>query len=722
MDDSDWDSHDSDHAGPSKSPPPPYTSLKAHSFITLHAPFEDDVADKSNDDELPPLIIVEGFLSAASSCVWGDFRSWLDRGEAQWVQYREETQAYTTSSKGKATQPPSSSTNSACPRRVIFAPIGPVSSLHDRACELYYALRGGTVDYGAEHAAQHGHGRFGRTHAGMYSSWSAARPAHFIGHSLGGPTVLMLRKLLAAGFFPSAGDEADAMVRSITTVSSPFRGTPLVYVLGSEPVPYPRVRFLSVGDLIAKAVHLCSYLGIGLDTHAEAWRLHRDQSSLTELFRQLRKSDWAEGMDCAPWDCTLLSREKEDWGLETISGEEEEEGTTKEGQAQGEEYSARSSRPAKTWFRSYASYMTAPIRAPTTSASPLESPSQSSSSSTTPLPMHAPSLSSWRDISNLLSPLALTSYVLGRYDYTLVDPPPLFWAGHAHKPQSNLPKKTSKPHLSDPALALPLMPSSSPPASQAHLLRGYPSGGESGQNGDGKEALEVWYANDGVVPLASQFHPGPCQPGVCIHAWGLPGPGTRSSLRVSTSSSGLPSPYSDESPLPYSDTVEEIEPALLEEGRPNAQSRFSDGPTARSHRWGLGINNPLALGRLGTSAMNGIRSTLSLLAPWGGAKPDDPHFTPWPSPHSSPLPPTPSSLSSPPSSSPPALTSANKSNTPPNLHPSPGTWHTYVLKDTTHASLCPFWIGSEQQKTFWMGVGSWIMAVDEAAEAPASRR
>lgn len=34
---------------------------------------------------------------------------------------------------------------------------GPVSSMHDRACELYYTIKGGTVDYGEEHAKQHGH-------------------------------------------------------------------------------------------------------------------------------------------------------------------------------------------------------------------------------------------------------------------------------------------------------------------------------------------------------------------------------------------------------------------------------------------------------------------------------------------------------------------------------------------------------------------------------------
>ena len=31
----------------------------------------------------------------------------------------------------------------------------------DRAVELFYQIKGGTVDYGKEHSALHGHARFG---------------------------------------------------------------------------------------------------------------------------------------------------------------------------------------------------------------------------------------------------------------------------------------------------------------------------------------------------------------------------------------------------------------------------------------------------------------------------------------------------------------------------------------------------------------------------------
>ena len=41
------------------------------------------------------------------------------------------------------------------------ASVGPQSSAHDRACELYAQLSGTRTDYGKVHAQRYGHGRFG---------------------------------------------------------------------------------------------------------------------------------------------------------------------------------------------------------------------------------------------------------------------------------------------------------------------------------------------------------------------------------------------------------------------------------------------------------------------------------------------------------------------------------------------------------------------------------
>ena len=43
----------------------------------------------------------------------------------------------------------------------------------DRAVELFYQIKGGTVDYGKQHSARHGHSRFGRTFPGLFPEWDA---------------------------------------------------------------------------------------------------------------------------------------------------------------------------------------------------------------------------------------------------------------------------------------------------------------------------------------------------------------------------------------------------------------------------------------------------------------------------------------------------------------------------------------------------------------------
>lgn len=346
----------------------------------------------------PPLILVEGFMCAASSVVWGDFQNELQRGDEMWLENRRRA-------KGHAHQPGNSSISdeSHTPkprRRIIFASIGPLSSLHDRACELFYSLRGGRVDYGAEHAQTHGHGQFGRDCGkGKYPEWGEVNPstgrvynAHFMGHSLGGPTIYKLQQLLRNGFFDhalgkqsKAGDDnellrrrKDAMILSILAVQSPFRGTPIVHLLGEEPLPQPVVRRFSAGDLIAKGAHLITFLNRDWlpksiksrlpDLFSDSWPfatrttrqprkhlllhllspislLQTIHAEVSTLLTQWKKSDWAEGRDCAPWDCTVYERIRMEEGDDGV-------GWGLPDQGQGKTASDR------TWYCSIAAYMT----------------------------------------------------------------------------------------------------------------------------------------------------------------------------------------------------------------------------------------------------------------------------------------------------------------------------------------------------------------------------
>lgn len=109
--------------------------------------------------------------------------------------------------------------------QVYTASVGAISSNHDRACELFYQIKGGAVDYGAEHSQHYGHLRTGKSYPGFYCSWDASHPVHLIGHSMGGQTIRMLVELLARDFF--ACNTSETWVKSVTTLSTPNNGTTL---------------------------------------------------------------------------------------------------------------------------------------------------------------------------------------------------------------------------------------------------------------------------------------------------------------------------------------------------------------------------------------------------------------------------------------------------------------------------------------------------------------
>lgn len=117
-------------------------------------------------------------------------------------------------------------------RKVLMTSLGPLSSHHDRACELFYQLKGGVVDYGEKHSKKCKHRRYGRKYRAKYPEWSSRKPLHFIGHSMGGGTVRYLQHLLDRRFFPGYPDTSANWICSLSCVSSPHNGTLFCDFLG----------------------------------------------------------------------------------------------------------------------------------------------------------------------------------------------------------------------------------------------------------------------------------------------------------------------------------------------------------------------------------------------------------------------------------------------------------------------------------------------------------
>lgn len=128
------------------------------------------------------------------------------------------------------------------------ASVGALSSNYDRAVELYYYIKGGTVDYGAAHANKYGHERYGRTYEGVYKDWQPGQQVHLVGHSMGVQTIRLLDTMLREGnqeeiaYHQQYGGEIsplyqggnDDMVTSVTTIVTPHNGTHAADQLGNE--------------------------------------------------------------------------------------------------------------------------------------------------------------------------------------------------------------------------------------------------------------------------------------------------------------------------------------------------------------------------------------------------------------------------------------------------------------------------------------------------------
>ncbi len=190
------------------------------------------------------------------------------------------------------------------------ASVGPLSSAHDRACELAAQIKGARVDYGEEHARREGHKRFGFDFSGngFVPHWSERCPVHLVGHSLGSPTIRCLQHLLASDYW-GWGSNARWIV-SITTISGVSNGSTLTYLFGADERT-GLVKKASLTTLLLLAVEAYGYATGGVQDaiynfDLNHWGFTRAAGeTVGEYLIRISRSRFLKGKDNACYSLTL---------------------------------------------------------------------------------------------------------------------------------------------------------------------------------------------------------------------------------------------------------------------------------------------------------------------------------------------------------------------------------------------------------------------------------
>ncbi|KAB2031886.1 hypothetical protein ERO13_D05G314300v2 [Gossypium hirsutum] len=187
---------------------------------------------KSTVDDLPPIVLVHGIFGFGK----GKFGSFSYFGGAE---KKDE--------------------------RVLVPDLGSLTSIYDRARELFYYLKGGRVDYGEQHSKTCGHSRFGRIYEqAHYPQWDEDHPIHFVGHSAGAQVVRVLQQMLADKAFEGYENTSENWVLSITALSGAFNGTTRTYLDGMLPEDGQNMKPLCLLQLCRLGVIIYDWLDIPL--------------------------------------------------------------------------------------------------------------------------------------------------------------------------------------------------------------------------------------------------------------------------------------------------------------------------------------------------------------------------------------------------------------------------------------------------------------------------
>ena len=244
---------------------------------------------------------------------------------------------------------------------VYVASIGPISSAHDRCCELFAQLTGSRVDYGQAHAdscnAEYGaagyelsHSRYGRDYTGQrkIENWGPVydeagkvtgwynNKINLVGHSFGGPTAMEFVEYLAKGDEAErnwgkeqaalyGGDwhdyvsplfwgdyHGEYLVNSITSLAGVLNGT--TFITANDDAMSLMTKLLM---LIANTIGITD-LGALYDFQLEQFGLTNiPGSDMDARFSLLNQKGFMAGTDHAFYDLTTYGTNELKQGWET---------------------------------------------------------------------------------------------------------------------------------------------------------------------------------------------------------------------------------------------------------------------------------------------------------------------------------------------------------------------------------------------------------------------
>ncbi len=200
-----------------------------------------------------------------------------------------------------------------------WAKCGPISSFHDRACEVFAQIKGAQVDYGEKHSAAAGHAQTSRDYSGkpFVQDWSADNPVILIGHSAGAQTYLQLQQLLAEDFW-KRGSEA-RWVEAMVSIAGVINGSTLTYRAGCDPATGKLKQLPSF--FIQKVLNILGRIGDGsvIDLYLDQWTQGKTPID-DALFRKIDNSNFVKGDDNLAFDLSLQGCYKANEKFDTQGG------------------------------------------------------------------------------------------------------------------------------------------------------------------------------------------------------------------------------------------------------------------------------------------------------------------------------------------------------------------------------------------------------------------